>query len=184
MTENKIVIYESGQLQKVGNQITITNKLLANNKELAKEYYKKTEKCWNEKDYHGALLNCIVAIELDPFNIKYIKSRSNVNYELTNYTEVIKDCNIAIELDPKYFEMHDIYNRRGLANSSLGNDEEAIKDYNKSIELNQTDEYPYINRGLSNLEIKNYKEALKDFNKAIEVNPRFYVVIVAGGRRK
>jgi Flp pilus assembly protein TadD len=95
-------------------------------------------------------------------------SRGNKNL-FRNPQEAIKDCEKAIELDPKFA---DLYISRGIAYINLFNPHEAIKNYNKVIELDPKSVLAYINLGLAYDRLHNYKEAIKDYDKAIELDPK------------
>ena len=48
------------------------------------------------------------------------------------YDQAIKNCNIAIRIDPNYAEP---YNNRGTTHRNKGEVDRAIQDYTKAIEL-------------------------------------------------
>ena len=90
-------------------------------------------------------------------------------YYEKNYTEAIKFCSEAIELNPN---LSDAYAYRGESYESLKDYERAIKDFIKAVELNPKDEWAYSSLGLiyEHTE-KNYEAAIEYFSKSIEINP-------------
>ena len=84
--------------------------------------------------------------------------------------EVIKTCNKAIELNPKFAEA--FYNR-GLAYSIKGDLDKVIADYTRAIELNPKYVAAFNNRGVAYKDKGELDKAISDYNKAIELNPKF-----------
>ncbi len=90
----------------------------------------------------------------------YYRALSKIYLKLNK--EAFKDFDIAIQLNPDFFEA---YFARGVLKSNLAMDIEAIEDFNKVIELNLNNEKDYFNIGIIKLNLKRYEEAiLKIFN--------------------
>jgi tetratricopeptide (TPR) repeat protein len=87
-----------------------------------------------------------------------------------DYAGAIKDCNKAIELDPKYAAA---YNNRGLYKEESGDFKDAIKDLDRAIELDPELSPAYYNRGNAKSGSDDRKGAVEDFNRAIELNPEY-----------
>ena len=72
----------------------------------------------------------------------------------------------AILLNPNYTEA---YLNRGLAYSSLGNNDKDIADYNKAIDLNPKDADPYNNRAITYLLHGDNVSVCRDAQKACDL---------------
>lgn len=160
MANNKLIKFEGDNLQKVGNAIAITNKILAFNtdkidadireigkkvrKSLAKEYF-DTGLCKMDPDY------C-----------------PNNNDLLPDYAEAVGDFTLAIDFDPNYSEA---YAMRGLTKNYLSEYVDALKDYTKAIEIEPNERY-YFGRANIYGKIGNYEEAIRDLTIAIELAPQ------------
>ncbi|NWI20090.1 SGTB protein, partial [Crypturellus soui] len=112
-----------------------------------------------EENYSAAVDCYTKAIELDPNNAVYycnilflpspLSFRAAAQSKLNKYSEAIKDCKRAIEIDPKYSKA---YGRLGLALTSANKYEEAITSYQKALDLDpENDSYK------SNLKIAEQK---------------------------
>ncbi|MBR9705243.1 tetratricopeptide repeat protein [Candidatus Pacearchaeota archaeon] len=93
-------------------------------------------------------------------------NRGDINRELGNLEEAVKDYTKGIEVDPEAFP---VYNNRGLALLELGNFSEAILDFTRSIQLFPHEVF-YNNRGSAYLLLEEYDKAIEDFNEAIDFN--------------
>jgi tetratricopeptide (TPR) repeat protein len=88
----------------------------------------------NLNDYKSAILDFTKAIELSkntPDQVHYF-NRAGAKYELEDYIGSIQDCNIAIEIDPKFIGS---YVERGRAKLMLGQNESACSDFRKAVSL-------------------------------------------------
>lgn len=77
------------------------------------------------------------AIQLDSRNAVYYCNRAAVHSKMGNHQSAIKDCNVALTIDPSYSKA---YGRLGLAYSSLGNHKEAKESYQKALEVEPDNE--------------------------------------------
>jgi len=67
-------------------------------------------------------------------SLAFVHNDSGYRYNnLGQYENAIRECTMAIELDPKYASA---YNNRGASCAALGLHEQAEKDYAKARELN------------------------------------------------
>ena len=85
------------------------------------------------------------------------------------YNQAIKNCNIAIRIDPNYAEP---YNNRGTTHRNKGEVDRAIQDYTKAIELKQDFAKAHYNRGIAYYENREFDLAIKDYTRAMELNPQ------------
>jgi tetratricopeptide (TPR) repeat protein len=92
----------------------------------------------NLNDFKSAILDFTKAIEISknkPDNVLYF-NRAGSKYELEDYIGCIEDCNIAIEIDPKFIGS---YVERGRAKLMLGQNESACADFSKAVSLGYID---------------------------------------------
>ncbi len=168
MEENKIVKYDSGQLQKVGNQIAITKKLVSNtNEKLAIDYFNKGRDCQQLKDYEGALLYFTKAIELKSDYGEALLHRASSFCMVEDYHSAITDITEYIRLKPNsekgYFE-------RGLFKRHLKDYQGSLNDYNKAIELNPKDSLSYVFRAFLKEEIGDKEGSDLDWKQALQLD--------------
>jgi|ERR1035437_2835976 tetratricopeptide (TPR) repeat protein len=165
MADNNIIRYTGGHLQKVRNQIAITNKLLLDNDEhLAKEYFNKgRDCCFKLKDYNESIKNYSKAIKLKPDYYQAYSQRGVAHFYLKDYYSAINDLTEFISLKPNiaggYFERG---NMRHFSKDFNG----AIEDYNKAIEINPLYADAYYFRSLSKKAIGENESSFKDLNQA------------------
>ena len=165
MANNKLIKIEGDNLQKVGNAISITNKVLAfninkinakNETLFISDIGKKVRKSLAKEYYEMGLY------KMDP-------DFSPNNDELVpDYDEAIRNYTLAIDFDPNYSEA---YAMRGLTTYYLNEYVGALKDYTKAIEIEPNERYYY---GRANVygKIGNYEEAIRDLTIAIELAPQ------------
>lgn len=65
-----------------------------------------------------------------------------------------------------------LYNKRGGAYQSLGEQDRAISDFTKAITIDGDAPHAYINRGIIWTTLTEYDKAVSDFDKAILVDPK------------
>ncbi len=167
--ENKDLIKrDSSFLQKAGNQISITNKLInAADDKLALEYFIKGINKSNIKNYIGAIEDYTKAIELNPnLSIAYAQ-RGSCKSKIEDNKGAIKDCSKAIEINPQFAAPS--YNIRGYSKGKLGAYNDAIKDLNIAIELNPEYANAFYNRGQIKSLLGDENGANIDWIKAAEL---------------
>lgn len=74
---------------------------------------------------------------MDSRNAVYYCNRAAVHNKVENYNQAIKDCNIALAIDPSYSK---VYGRLGLAYSNLNRHKEAKQYYEKALEIEPSNE--------------------------------------------
>jgi Flp pilus assembly protein TadD len=80
--------------------------------------------------------------------------------------EAIDHYQIALELKPDYFEVH---NNLGAALIKAGRPQEAIKHYKQGLQLKPNDTSMYINLAVTYASVKQSSEAIAAAQKAIEL---------------
>jgi len=124
------------------------------------------------KDNYGAINDYNEIIEITKrnkdSNYDLATAYNNKAYcllQLKNYTESLKEINIALNLDKSKFY---IWDTRGEIYYNMEQYENSIKDMTKAIELEKNPN-SFIIRGLSNLKLDNKSKACSDFSKAGEL---------------
>ncbi len=84
-----------------------------------------------------------------------------------DFQGAIKDCAIAINIDPK---SDFAYISRGVTKGNLGDFQGAINDYTEALKINAYEDY-YVDRGVALAELGDRKGAIEDFDKALKLNP-------------
>ena len=119
-------------------------------------------------DFQGALADFNITIEHKPRAAVY-DDRAEVYRCLGNRLAALKDCDLAIALNPKFIEA---YFRRGLVYTELGDLELALLDCNKTIDLDPQHINAHIQRSWIHFRQNNYRRAQEDcqivkgFNKS------------------
>lgn len=90
-----------------------------------------------EGKYAKALHLYTTAIECDPRNPVYYCNRAAAKSRMNDHNAAVRDCNVAIELDPKYSKA---YGRLGLAYCGLERYVHAVECYKKAHELEPDNE--------------------------------------------
>ncbi len=95
-----------------------------------------------------------------------------------NYTEAIKNFNIAIIAKPNDFEA---YFLRGIAKYSLSDYSGAVDDFTRTLEIHPLYVRAYHYRGVANDRLSNYADAMSDFRQAISLDPFSEELHIASG---
>lgn len=80
----------------------------------------------------------------------------------------IKDCDKALELDPKSAAAFDL---RGTDYLIIKDHEKALHDFDSAVQLDSKNPTRYVIRGNAYHNLKRYPEALKDYDRAFELRP-------------
>jgi tetratricopeptide (TPR) repeat protein len=126
---DSLVPYKSNSLDRVTNDIDITNRLI---NEQAEKYFKRgILKCRN-KDYKGGMEDYTKAIELSPNNSNAYFYRGNAKCELKDCDGAIEDFDKSIELNPSNA---DAYTNRSNSKRRLKDLREAVDDALEALRL-------------------------------------------------
>jgi tetratricopeptide (TPR) repeat protein len=167
---NTLTQYNKSYIQKVSNQIAITNKVILHNKTLsAFDYLIAGFKCGLNNDPIGSISNYSKSLELKPNLYVVYKGIAAAKINLNDFQGAINDCNIAIENVPDFWEC---YALRGSAYLIFEKYDEVINDCNKVIEINPDYSFAYRNRGYSKYMTGSFAEAIDDFNKFLEIESK------------
>ena len=169
--------------------INLCNEALKLNPNGAEAYYNRgraysilvgLSKGNEKKEYLRLKLNDFdKAIQLDPNNYAYYKSRAYYYYyDCNNFQKSVEDYGRAIQVasDPKI--LRGLYEARAMIfMNDLKDYKSAIADLSKSIELGET--YPKLfkgwvywglpHRGECYMKLKDYRKAIEDFSKYLEI---------------
>ena len=110
-------------------------------------------------------------IETYPNNFLAYMNRAEDRISKTNYSEALKDLNLAINLNPNYAGL---YYNRSFINGVLKNNDLAFKDLNMTIQKDESYMVAYLNRGILLGEQNQVEAAINDFTKVIELSPDKY----------
>ena len=95
-----------------------------------------------------------------------------------NYSEAIKNFNVAIIAKPNDFEA---YFLRGIAKYSLSDYSGAVEDFTKTLEIHPLYVRAYHYRGVANDRMSNYADAMADYKRAISLDPFSEELHIASG---
>lgn len=135
---------------------------------LSRKYLESGIAKFREKDYEGAKQYLELSVKSNPDNWKAFGYKGDVEIELNNYEESIKDYTKALSLN-----VNDTFSIRGRAKAYRlnGNYPEALDDYQKTIQLTPENHWLYYGRGDCYYHLKRYKEATEDFSRVIRTKP-------------
>jgi tetratricopeptide (TPR) repeat protein len=123
---------------------------------------------WYLKDYHGAITDYTVSIELNPkFSYAY-NNRGLAESDLNNYAEAVADLDISLDLNP---HNEFAYFNRGYAKYHLKDYKGAIADLKKQIEINPKDASAFAYLGYIQSDLFQFHPALNNFQKALQLDP-------------
>lgn len=91
----------------------------------------------------------------------------------------IKYFSHAIQLNPRYAP---VYNHRGNAYQSTGQDALALQDYSQAIDLDVRFEPAYFNRGNILEKLNQFEAAIVDFSRTLDFQPRNALAYFHRGR--
>jgi len=168
ITENKALThFNFATLQKVNNQIAITNKVILHIKTKSYfDYLIDGFECSVKGDLFGAILNYTKSIEIIPENDVAYLQRSGAKLGIRDYKGALEDINKALEINPKNAES---YYRRGLIYDSIQDIARAIENFTLAIEIDPKHAMAYYLRGAGKLVLGLEEEGNSDTKKAEEL---------------
>ena len=101
-------------------------------------------------------------------NHKHYVLMGKIDLSKENYSDAIKNFNIAIIAKPNDFEA---YFLRGIAKYSLSDYTGAVDDFSRTLEEHPLYVRAYHYRGVANDRLSNYADAMADFRRAISLDP-------------
>ncbi len=110
------------------------------------------------------------AIQLDPGNASYYRSRGNAYRDRGDHDLAIQDYAEAIRLDPTYARA---YNSRGIAYKIKQEYDLAIRNYDEAVRLDPRLAAAYNNRGSAYHGKRAYNRAIQDYNEAIRLDATY-----------
>ena len=111
-------------------------------------------------------------------NHKHFVLMGKIELSKENFSEAIKNFNIAIIAKPNDFEA---YFLRGIAKYSLSDYSGAVEDFTKTLEIHPLYVRAYHYRGVANDRLSNYADAMSDFKRAISLDPFSEELHIASG---
>jgi tetratricopeptide (TPR) repeat protein len=127
-------------------------------------------KNFDENDEPERALECYTAaINYDPLNTDAYYARAEINEELGNISEAIKDYKKIIEINPP--EDAEFYVSLGLLCSDIKDDLSAIIYYSKAIEIKPDEADLFFFRASVHERMGNIERAFMDANFALSIEP-------------
>ena len=115
---------------------------------------------------------------LAQINHKHYVLMGKIELSKENYTEAIKNFNVAVIAKPNDFEA---YFLRGISKYSLGDYSGAVDDFSRTLEIHPLYVRAYHYRGVANDRLSNYADAMSDFRRAISLDPFSEDLHIASG---
>jgi len=125
---------------------------------------------YEDGQYHLAIDEFTLAIELEPGVRGYYWFRGLSYVDLANFPKAIEDYTSAIALDPANATLHAL---RGSAYSKYGQSEQAFVDLDKAISLNPNHAMAYYHRGDVFTELGQDQKAKSDYDTACQIEAAF-----------
>jgi tetratricopeptide (TPR) repeat protein len=116
----------------------------------------------SRRQYQNALKSYTLAIENSP---------EMVFFELDQLPPAIRDCDVAIEIDPNRASA---YVDRGVYYKGLGQRQRAIQDWKTAMRLDPQYPSTYLSFALDHLSRHEFDDALRHLNKVLELHPRHF----------
>ncbi len=137
------------------------------------ELFKNGKEKMNSKDYHGAISEFDIAINLHPDFADFYLERAKCKLYCKDYLGVIDDYEKVKRLN--YCLDSSIYNNMGVAYAELDYTGNAIKSFNLAIEVDQNNVDAIENLHILTSEIKNKLHRLQ---RLLELTPKKATVIL------
>lgn len=144
---------------------TEANKDYNNISDLIELYLAADDLSDKDRKQEAIMVYCRI-LELERDQLKALKNRAKLYYEIRDFSKAVDDYDRAIEIDPNDTEL---YHER--ANSLFqidGGEIESLDDYNKSISIDPSNIRAYNNRGRTLRVLNRTEEAQNDFDYVIE----------------
>ena len=123
-----------------------------------------------EDDPAAAEMDFSRAIEIDPANIRAIRTRAKAHTLLGNHDLAAADWGRLIELKPGTEEF---YRHRGAAYLGTGKTDAAFADYDKALAINPKSMEAHIGKALVYDHLGDRDKTLEEFATAIEIDPAY-----------
>ncbi len=135
------------------------------NELLAVEWYREADVLYNAKHFEEVLTALERAIQLDPDNARFYRSKGDSLWRLARYEEALEAFEQGIRRDPKDAVA---YNNKGWVLNDLKRHEEALKACEQSIRLDPQKAIAYQNKGWALYELQRYEKAANAYLQAID----------------
>ncbi|MEL7242281.1 MAG: tetratricopeptide repeat protein [Cyanobacteria bacterium J06573_2] len=162
--DSNIVASElSSELHKALSKSTSkSTEVLPSNPQNERDYLNLGNNFYKNEDYHQALENYTLALQLNNDNYQVYLNRGSANYKLKKYGEAIEDFTQTLRMNP---ESDKAYIGLGNTCSKLKNYDKAIEYYTKALMVNPNNDKAYISRGNARSKLKDYSGAMEDYKK-------------------
>ena len=136
----------------------------------AERYYATSLEFAEKGAYQQALFNINKAIAVDSSRAEYFLHRAEIQFNLGDYDNTIKNCYATLNLKPNMPEVHFLRGKVCVVTESYG---PAILFFTKTLKYTDSNDLRFkalLNRGNTYLAIQRYAEALNDFNEASSID--------------
>lgn len=115
------------------------------------------------------LINLFSVLSVAASNPKAIEALNEgvIFYSEGNFKQAILQCNIAIDIDPNFFEA---FACKGESLMLIGNYTEALESFDRALEIKNDSAEIWLIRGYTLSELSRYNEALENYNESIRLN--------------
>lgn len=139
--------------------------------EHAKQHIAKGQTYMKQEEYGKAVSHFSESIRLNPNNLHAYTLRGMAHTELIKkHEDNFNKINKLLESEP---ENPNLYNRRGVVYSKLGEYDNAAQDFTTAIRLAPKEAKGYFNRAYMMFHKQEYDKAIVDFDKAIQLDPQY-----------
>jgi len=180
---NKLISNKNNSIQKLNNNLQITNKLLNEfhedeNKKFISEFLAELEK-EKENDiikvkeiFEKGII--IMDSDFDPnYNSSIHEYKNDFNGALVEFDKIVKISNKYTSPSEIFSEYIQTLRFRSYCNKQLKNYKRAIDDCSILINLDKNDIVAYQTRAEMRYHLQDYSGALFDYNKAFELLPDY-----------
>jgi tetratricopeptide (TPR) repeat protein len=134
----------------------------------ADDFFVTATNKFREGDYTGAIAGFDRAIAAKPRYAAAYIGRAEANIYLDRDSEVIRDANLALQIDPKSDRA---YALRGAGKTGRGDVKGAFADYDRAIAINPRNARTHLYRGFAQVQYVDPKIALKSIERALALDP-------------
>ena len=120
-----------------------------------------------------------VALEMAPRDVRFLSARCwALAGEGKDFAAALKDCDRAIQLDPRYAVAYD---SRGFVYLRSGRDRLAARDYSTALKLTPARATALFGRGMAGLHLGQQSSALADIRAARRADPEVDDIYILAG---
>ena len=136
--------------------------------------FAQAQKCFDKKDWDGAIRYCSEIIDLPEDQIskencvKALDNRGVAYSEKGEFDRAIRDYDQAIRINPNFAEAFD---HRGIAFAKKDELDRAIRDFDQALKIKPDFAKALNNRGLTFTKKDELDRAISDYDQALKIQP-------------